>query len=265
MPWPFVDDETVRHLVLSKQILLHYSVSSYIEYPVNDSRPPIPNDSPMNTEALQNLLQRCWHHNPSVRPPFSEIVKDIKEIRKSRGQDTSTPNVKGLPELAVDFIPRSSPSMVPTSLPHNSASRKVLSSSNSGRQSNLHTSDPSAQNLLITAQPILDPTDESPLSPPSTADDDGYTWFPPHDRPASPAPTDKRVADTRDERRYRLLLNHDYHASRKFRLLSSITVVSGLTSILGSASHVAALGAITSRAGCCGVPIQTRRIFCYSF
>lgn len=43
---------------------------------------------------------------------------------------------------------------------------------------------------------------------------DGYDY---------PQPTDKRLSDTRDERRYRLLLSHGFHPSRK-----SLCVTSGI-------------------------------------
>jgi abelson tyrosine-protein kinase 1 len=44
--------------------------------------------------------------------------------------------------------------------------------------------------------------------------DEEYT----HIRMESPPPLDKILADTKDERRYRMLLQHEFHPSRTFLL-----------------------------------------------
>lgn len=64
MPWPHIDDETVR-----------FAVSQ-------GSRPEIPK-SKYATPALVSLITRCWHRDPFRRPSFSDIVKELKVIRKS--------------------------------------------------------------------------------------------------------------------------------------------------------------------------------------
>ncbi|EGG14208.1 SH2 domain-containing protein [Cavenderia fasciculata] len=40
-------------------------------------RPPIPSNIP---RSLSVLMQRCWDHDPSVRPPFSEVVEKMNEV-----------------------------------------------------------------------------------------------------------------------------------------------------------------------------------------
>jgi len=43
----------------------------------NHERPPIPDDCVTN---LKDLIERCWDRNPDLRPSFSDIILDIKEI-----------------------------------------------------------------------------------------------------------------------------------------------------------------------------------------
>ena len=33
------------------------------------------------TRELQTLVEECWHFNPTRRPPFSEIVQRVQEMR----------------------------------------------------------------------------------------------------------------------------------------------------------------------------------------
>jgi serine/threonine protein kinase len=40
-------------------------------------RPPIPDDT---NPKLRRLIERCWHSNPSIRPPFKEIVELLDEV-----------------------------------------------------------------------------------------------------------------------------------------------------------------------------------------
>lgn len=40
-------------------------------------RPPIPADC---EPSLKNLIEKCWHPNPSVRPSFSQIIHDLENI-----------------------------------------------------------------------------------------------------------------------------------------------------------------------------------------
>ena len=85
MPWPLLDDEVVRHLVLSASLLpltLFFSFS-YLTcpFPAKDDRPtPHYHDSCFANPGLQELLRFCWHRDQTLRPPFSKIVRDISQL-----------------------------------------------------------------------------------------------------------------------------------------------------------------------------------------
>ena len=53
-----------------------------------DSRPPLPNNSRFNTQGLQDVLRVCWSTKPTQRPTFSKVVNDLKQLRKSPGQES---------------------------------------------------------------------------------------------------------------------------------------------------------------------------------
>ena len=40
-------------------------------------RPPIPRSAP---PLLSSLMERCWDTNPSQRPEFADIVKELVQI-----------------------------------------------------------------------------------------------------------------------------------------------------------------------------------------
>jgi len=56
-----------------------------------NGRPQLPSKSRFNTPRLQNILSKCWANNPTDRPSFSKIARDLKLLRKavSSSQDTS--------------------------------------------------------------------------------------------------------------------------------------------------------------------------------
>jgi serine/threonine protein kinase len=44
-------------------------------------RPVVPNNAP---QALHKILDRAWHHDPSKRPPFTEIMKKLKSANPNK-------------------------------------------------------------------------------------------------------------------------------------------------------------------------------------
>ena len=83
----------------------------------DDSRPPLPDNSRFNTQGLRDILQACWSTKPIQRPTFSKLVKDLKQLRQTSGQEVG--ESPGAPviddESAIGSSP--SPDMRPTSLP----------------------------------------------------------------------------------------------------------------------------------------------------
>jgi hypothetical protein len=48
----------------------------------DNTRPKIPSTR-FNTPGVQELLRLCWDKDPAVRPPFSKIVKETKQLRRA--------------------------------------------------------------------------------------------------------------------------------------------------------------------------------------
>ena len=204
-------------------------------------------------------MRVCWATNPIQRPTFSKLVKDFKQLRKSPGQevvDSPHPAIQELPEITSS----PSPDMRPTSLPplvppvdHELCERSLSSvvfvlslltrlkaddvlpelgdifRTRSRRNSIdvpqpectvstedmkmpepvIYTPAPSSQSSSFI-MPVESPSEEYP----NVVDFDGYD---------SPPPADERIANIQNERRYRLLLTHDYHPSRMYILTNHLS------------------------------------------
>jgi hypothetical protein len=83
----------------------------------DDSRPPLPDNSRFNTQGLRDILRACWSVKPTLRPTFSKLVKDFKQLRQTSGQGIGeSPRAPVIDEeSAICSYP--SPDMRPTSLP----------------------------------------------------------------------------------------------------------------------------------------------------
>jgi mitogen-activated protein kinase kinase kinase 9 len=44
----------------------------------NDMRPKIPKNTP---DAFVRLMKKCWDREPSKRPSFKEIVKELQSMK----------------------------------------------------------------------------------------------------------------------------------------------------------------------------------------
>ena len=90
----------------------------------DDRRPPFPDVPFFNSLALRELVQSCWSSDPRRRPSFTQIVRDMKSIRRNVGQnpdEASTPR-KSEP-LDDKHVSRPSPDMRPSPLPNNAYSK----------------------------------------------------------------------------------------------------------------------------------------------
>ncbi|KAF9462806.1 hypothetical protein BDZ94DRAFT_1260375 [Collybia nuda] len=228
MPWALMDDEAVRHFVLKE-----------------NSRPPIPNTR-FNTPALQELLRLCWHNDPAVRPPFATIVKDVRVMRKSIGQveETISPTIQEVPELWEQYYSRPSPDMRPSPLPipfgtpprdtvadflagspdsyaDGSSFRTAREQSHSpphpSHLSHLEETVSSSQ-IRMPVPVFYTPSAASSRASslfthtPSTQSEENLNLVN-YEGYDSPPPADERLAEIRNERRYRMLLSHQFHPS----------------------------------------------------
>ncbi|KAJ6625893.1 hypothetical protein B0H10DRAFT_1942375 [Mycena sp. CBHHK59/15] len=119
IPWPLSNDDDVRHFVTT-------TLSE------ENTRPCVP-PSRFNTPGLQELLRICWHKDPFVRPAFSKIVQDVKQLRKnfcgpsSNPEDIPSPRIPDWQEADDDYMYTSKPSpdMHPIPLPGDSPPRNL--------------------------------------------------------------------------------------------------------------------------------------------
>ncbi|KAF9008496.1 hypothetical protein BDZ89DRAFT_1079023 [Hymenopellis radicata] len=183
IPWLYSSDDTVRHFVLKE-----------------NSRPLIPitpYTKPGQPPVLQELLRHCWHHESKLRPDFATIVKDVKRMRLNEGvpEEVISPKIPEwtLPS-AEDFDDRvpSSPDLRPTSF-------------SSGTPPHHFNLDTMSQSVSFHGGAVVSP----PLPPALTT---GAS--------TSPPAINATISDTRDERRYRLLLSHKFHPSLTLPLWS---------------------------------------------
>ena len=118
IPWPFMDDTSVRHSVLSMSIPNSPCWRSNLFFLAEENgRPVLPKYSRFNTPGLQDILRTCWQMEPAKRPSFKKVARDLKLLRKSSGQDILDspyiPPIEDLPEP----ISSPSPDMRPVDVP----------------------------------------------------------------------------------------------------------------------------------------------------
>ncbi|KAF7289995.1 Protein kinase domain-containing protein [Mycena chlorophos] len=257
LPWPLMNDDAVRNLVLHDK-----------------QRPQIP-VSRYTTPALEVLLKTCWDEDPSVRPPFQRIVKEAKQLRRDAevpfagfpedlASPTLTPKRPDWREIEDAESSRPSPDMHPVPLPKTPPMdvpvpfpAKPLSTSpepSSMSMSSYHTSRSGDLHQIITThredtvsssdtdvpEPVVYSTTssdaESSIFTPSTKSssvDDLRDLLLHHESGyESPVPMDERVAEVRNERRYRLLLTHEFHPSLTLALWHPTPIVLGAVGYL---------------------------------
>ncbi|KAJ7438285.1 hypothetical protein B0H11DRAFT_591673 [Mycena galericulata] len=255
LPWPLMSDEAVRNFVLK-----------------DNTRPKIPSTR-FSSPGLHELLRVCWDEDPSIRPPFSRIVKEAKQLRKAAEvpfdgfEDLASPPISprgpDWPEVETG-PPRPSPDMHPVPLPKTprmsmdvpgfpipSISPDMSSSESyhtvsqswpptgaliSHREDTVSSSgtdvpEPVVYTSSSRASSIFTPSTKSSstedLNDFLLADFGGYE---------SPMPADERIAEIRNERRYRLLLVHDFHPSLTLPLWNPIPISVGAVGFLDKPS-----------------------------
>ncbi|KAF8805001.1 hypothetical protein BYT27DRAFT_7193708 [Phlegmacium glaucopus] len=210
MPWPLADDDSVRHLVLK-----------------DDKRPLLPDNSRFNTDGLQDILRACWNTNPAQRPTFAKLVKDFKQLRMNSGHEiVDSPRIPVIDELVEISSP--SPDMRPTLLPaylqneEGNLPNDVLPDIFQNLHQNPSSSDLPQQENTVSARGTMIPEPVIYTPVPSSRSSSIFIPLPQPEEPIdvidydgydSPPPVDEQIANIRNERRYRLLLIHDYHPS----------------------------------------------------
>ena len=175
----------------------------------------------------------CWRQEPSSRPKFSKVIVDLEVTGKKYGiplQHTSLGH-----ELTPRIPPRISPDMRPVlTLPIIPPCEHDLTFPRVGDPKPPTVGEEHREEPGIDSSPEIPHGDLSrwqdrqnvgsggdPGSPSfgtgssilgSSTDGEEYT----HIRMDSPPPLDEVLASIKDERRYRMLLQHEFHPSRTF-------------------------------------------------
>ncbi|CAK5265672.1 unnamed protein product [Mycena citricolor] len=256
MPWPLSDDEDVRYFVIKE-----------------NTRPQVPL-SRNTTAEFMKLLGACWDWDAAVRPLFAQIVDELRVIRRnlggamSAGEDIPGMKTPRLPDWSIDEedrLSRQSPDMHPIStLGDPSRAFSIAgalpfltrSSTPSTGTNSVNTSFHTAQLEESFADVSLEETVPSQTSShseeilftpshgdsvatevSSSTDDTSNTLSSvPDDEEKAFVPTDPRTMELWNERRYRLLLNHDFHPSLTLPLWSPAPISLGAVGYLSKPS-----------------------------
>ncbi|KAI0945901.1 hypothetical protein AcV7_010017 [Taiwanofungus camphoratus] len=234
LPWPLADDDAVRHFVLKENL-----------------RPTVPHVRVWSLQ-LAEILASCWHRDPSFRPPFSKIEYDVQELRVHFGADVKDSPLPRIPEeLHEPLSTRKSPDMHPIPLPPlppdttatfiDDAPMSSDTSYETARgdmsvsvDAPSHTPDPDP--ITVSPVTIVARSRASSLftdSQDSRSEGGILTDLPGYE---SPPPVDDLRAEMRDERRYRMLLQHEFHPSLTLPLWTPSRVPLGAVGYL-SKSH----------------------------
>ncbi|KAJ4490744.1 hypothetical protein J3R30DRAFT_3277483 [Lentinula aciculospora] len=229
MPWPLYDDIQVQNHIMANQ------------------RPDVP-PTCFTTPDLIDLIHSCWATNPLNRPLFSKVATDLKSLREKLvvslavdggdiiDLDLRSPQPQEQHELTNQLQhPRSirSPDMHPIQLPLRDppADSQIIKTVNSSPQ----PSSPTSSLFTSTLSELQSeeghssnrnervPAEEVASGNTKVNNFDGYD---------SPPPANDSIAEARDERRYRLLLAHEFHPSLTLPLWSPAPVALGAVGYL---------------------------------
>ncbi|TBU21950.1 hypothetical protein BD311DRAFT_869668 [Dichomitus squalens] len=228
LPWPMADDDAVRHFVLRENM-----------------RPELPLQR-VWSQQLSEILHSCWHRDPTMRPPFFKIDKDVQRLRALHGADlkeSPASRHRGLEQMKA----RKSPDMHPIPLPllpdEVTASFVEVGSA------------PSTDVSFMTAMEVesvtghsqdyhgdyrdrKDPeTDLSRTSSRASFQDSQSSEHIEFPRHVSPPPPDEHAQNIRDERRYRMLLQHEFHPSLTLPLWTPSQILIGAVGYHSKANY----------------------------
>lgn len=197
--------------------------------PDENKRPPLPPSS-LSGGPLMNIIRSSWDPLPSNRPSFEQIARDIKKMRAERlntfpaGDSPKPGRILDQWEAQNPHRPHHSPDMLPQFLPDGGPPAMPVN--------NLHITEESAGRTgsalgldfgtsVLNAPVEMEKTDPSATGPTrsSSTSSDTLTSSASIVSPSVLAtsyiaPLDDIAARYQDERRYRMLLQHDFHTIR---------------------------------------------------
>ncbi|KAJ3927538.1 MAG: hypothetical protein NXY57DRAFT_1105715 [Lentinula lateritia] len=244
MPWPLYDDNQVQNHIMANQ------------------RPDVP-PTCFTSPNLIDLIQLCWATNPLNRPLFSEVASELKALRK---KSTLSAGVTGAEMIDSRFkSPRfselvyqlqdsrspPSPDMHPIH-PFSNASSSEDDSFRTANEVSMSTYGVAVRGYPETAvavSPSVASTikagvhassfSTSPFAPPGTLPQvpgqepvSGNKKVNGYDGYDLPPLANDLIAEAQNERRYRLLLVHEFHPSLTLPLWSPAPVALGAVGYL---------------------------------
>ncbi|KAI9457475.1 hypothetical protein BJY52DRAFT_1223837 [Lactarius psammicola] len=212
LPWPLMDDEAVRRFVLN-----------------DNMRPSLPPSNLLNGQ-LMNVIRASWDRVPSNRPSFEKIARELKKQRAEwSAQSINSPafdTPKPIP-LILEWDAQSphrshhSPDILPRSLPgdtlpivnHDSLASGLWPDTSEDEESSLSSLEELEELAEVAplSQPVAMPVEsmstntlasDASIEPDQNILASGYL---------TPLDPNDIASKYRDERRYRMLLQHDYH------------------------------------------------------
>jgi abelson tyrosine-protein kinase 1 len=206
-------------------------------------RPSLP-PSPLTNSPLMNVIRESWDTNPSNRPSFEQIARDIKKQRTERStQGTSTLTTDSPKPLSIlaqwsaqnQGPPHRSPDILPQPLQDDSSTARprdstdVVAETESGRTGSalgLDIGNDGTEPVVTT--PFKDERADPPVKEPlrsgsiststnTMTSEDGSLYQSILSSGYLGDPDRNTIAAKHcDERRYRMLLQHDYHTIRGY-------------------------------------------------
>ncbi|KAJ7511910.1 hypothetical protein B0H11DRAFT_719443 [Mycena galericulata] len=158
-------------------------------------RPDIPSTH-FDDLPLPELVQACWVDDPVARPPFCQIVEDTEELCT-------------IAEIAVEYPPSQASSRAPS--PHLAKVPESPNPEPTSRQGTL------SSRLTSGASSLFELGSAPGIASAKDVNSGGY------ESPTS----DKRLTEIREERRYRMLLVHNFHPSLTLPLWNPVHVAIG--------------------------------------
>jgi abelson tyrosine-protein kinase 1 len=192
-----------------------------LSFLVENMRPPLPPSS-FSYGPLMTIIRSSWDFIPSRRPSFEKVSRDIKKMRAERlNTFSSGDSPKPTPLLdqwgvhcpyrthhSPDILPQPLPNSEPPATPqmdnlHNVEESAVHPGSALGLDIGPGVPDLSATGPTRSSSMSSDTLASSASIVNPSALASGYL-----------EPLDEMAAKYQDERRYRMLLQHDYHTIR---------------------------------------------------
>ncbi|KAF7317864.1 Protein kinase domain-containing protein [Mycena kentingensis (nom. inval.)] len=257
LPWPLMSDEAVRNFVLRDKTRPQIPASRYTTPALETLLRACWNEDPSARPAFSRIVKEAKQLRRDAELPFTGFGDDLASPPTSPmrpdWQDYEGAGSRPSPDMHPVPLPKTPPMDVPVPFPaHGHGPSPEPSSIDSYHTSMSHgQSPPSGEHFIAhredtvsssgtaVPEPVVYSTTSSsrtssiftPSTKSSSVDDlrdlllgdSGYD---------SPAPMDERVAEIRNERRYRMLLVHEFHPSLTLALWHPTPIALGAVGFL---------------------------------